>query len=252
MTVSVAAARRVIAVAALLSRGGLRQPMLYVAISAVPASYFVLMWLLGGARLGRHALVGALVAFAINAGVVSLPQTALAVRWRHLDELILASPVSRRQFLTALAVSRLVYIAPPLLVVLVVFVAVNRPAPAAMALVMLCLIVGFTLSCTAGYALAVRWNNPVTISSVANMVGLLTVLLPPVYYPVSLLPPWAGWPVLAVPTASLADLTRAAAGLATPHPGRLAVELVVVVASMTFASWYVYRLEKPRLVGRSR
>jgi ABC-2 type transport system permease protein len=239
-------ARRVAAIAALLSRGGMRQPALYVAVSAIPASYFLLMWLLGGAGLGRHALVGALVAFAVNAGIVALPQTVLAVRWRHLDELLLASPVSRPQFVAAVALSRVWFIAPPLLVAYAVFLLVDRPGPLAAALVLGCLGVAFTLSCTTGYALAARWHNPVTISAVANMAGLLTVLLPPVYYPVSLLPGWLQWPALLVPTASLADLTRAVSGLSAPSAGRLAGEIAVVGAAIALAARYLRRLEGPR------
>jgi ABC-2 type transport system permease protein len=226
-------------IALLSGRGSLRQPLVYVALVAFPASYFLVMTLLAGTQLGRHALIGAIVGFAVNAGVVSLPQIVLLYRYRGLHDMIVASPVPRGSYVIGLAASRLIYVAPPLAATLALLAIVtgDTVSPwrllAVLPLAALCWLVGSLLGFTVVRGLA----SPSSVSALSNMLGLLLVLLPPVYYPLDLLPGWLHWPALAVPTANCAELMRIVLGQSSAGASELALQVAVLASICGLAAW---------------
>lgn len=229
----------VLPIALLPGRTSLRQPLVYVSMVAFPASFFVVLTLLAGPELGRHALIGAVVAFAVNAGVVSLPQLVLLYRYRGLQDMLVASPASRASYVVGLAASRLIYVAPPMLGTAVLFAIVAgiplHQLLLILPLALLCWLVGSLI----GFALVRTWATPASVSALSNMLGILLVLLPPVYYPLSLLPGWLHWPALLVPTANCAELIRVMLGVSSASPlevaGQLAVLAVVCVGAVAMA-----------------
>lgn len=231
------ALRQIGALALLMSRGNLRQPLVYVAMAAFPASYFLVLSLLGGVKLGRHALLGALVAFAVNAGIVSLPQLALAYRVRRLQDMFVASPVSPVTYALGMAVSRLVYAAPPLVIVFVLLATVSGISLWHLAAVIPLTLLAWLTGSLLGFAAAARWENPMTVATASNMLGVLLVMLPPVYYPLDLLPPAVRWIALAIPTANVAELLRLVAGLVTTTPLQLGVQIALLVACLLLCLW---------------
>lgn len=229
----------VLPIALLPGRGSMRQPLVYVALVAFPASFFVVLTLLAGSQLSRHALIGAIVGFATNAGVVSLPQLVLLYRYRGLQDMLATSPASRTSYMVGLAASRLIYVAPPLIATAVLFAVVADVPPlrllAIVPLAALCWLVGSLL----GFAVVRTWATPTSVSALSNMLGLLLVLLPPVYYPISLLPDWLHWPVLVVPTANCAELMRVVLGTSPTGPvtlvGQVAILLAVCAGALALA-----------------
>lgn len=229
--------RQISSLTLLMSRGSLRQPLVYVAMAASPASYFLVLSLLGGVRLGRHALLGALVAFAVNAGIVSLPQLALFYRARRLQDVFVASPVSPLTYALGMAISRLVYVAPPLLVVYVLLATVSGLSLWHLVAVIPLTLLAWLTGSLLGFATAARWENPMTIATASNMLGVLLVMLPPVYYPLELLPPAVRWVALAIPTANVAELLRVVVGLVTTTPMQLGVQIALLLMCLLLCLW---------------
>ena len=123
-------------------------------------------------------------------------------------------------------------------VVLVVFAILgDRPLWRIFALIP-ALLLAWMFGCAVGFAISRRWDNPAYIASIANMIGYLLVLLPPVYYPMALLPEWLQLPISAVPTASLAELMRATAGLAELSLSAWFGHAAIVVAVIGLCVWY--------------
>lgn len=231
---------RVWPIAVLASRANIRQPMVYLTLAAMPLSYFLVFTMVAGRELGQHAFIGAAIAFTVTGGVVSLPQTVVLYRMRKIHHMVVASPIKPLTYFLGLSVSRLVYIAPPVLVVLTVFAFLgDRPLWRIVALLP-ALLLAWMFGCSVGFAISRRWDNPAYIASTANMIGYLLVLLPPVYYPMAMLPEWLQMPISVIPTASLAELMRAMAGLSDPSLmgwiGYSAVVLAVIGACVWYTS----------------
>ena len=228
-------------IAVLTSRGNVRQPMVYFTLAAMPASYFLVFSLLAGGALGRHAFLGAAVAFAVTGGVVSLPQTVVLYRMRRLHDMMVASPIRPLTYVAGLAVSRLLYVAPPLLAVLAAFGLFGDISPWRLAAMAPLVVVAWAFGCALGFAISRRWDNPAYISAVANMVGYLLVLLPPVYYPMSLLPEAAWLTVSLIPTAAIAELMRWSAGISETAGPLTAVQAASVLLWLAGCLWYASR-----------
>jgi len=163
--------RQVWALAVLTSRANVRQPMVYVTMGALPASYFIVISLLAGSDLGMHAFLGAMVSYAVTGGVVSLPQTVVAYRMRRLHEMLVTSPMKPLTYVLGLAVSRILYVAPPLLVVFAIFTVVADVAIWRVVLLVPLVAVAWTIGSVLGFSIAKQWDNPAYISAVANMIG---------------------------------------------------------------------------------
>jgi ABC-2 type transport system permease protein len=230
---------RIWPIAVFTSRGNVRQPMVYVTLAAMPASYFLVFTLLDGETFGRQALIGAGIAFAVTGGVVSLPQTVVLYRMRRLHDMIVASPIRMRTYLAGLALSRLLYVAPPLGVVIVAFAIFGHVAPWRIALLLPFVAAAWLFGSSIGFSISRRWDNPAYISAISNMIGYLLVLLPPVYYPLSLLPAGARLPLSLIPTAGLAEMARWATGIASPSAITIvadaAVTVILIIASLIYA-----------------
>jgi len=233
--------RQALAIASLLTRGTLRQPLVYISIMTIPLSYFLLMTLLEGRKMGLHALLGAAVAFGFNSGVVSLPQVVLMYRYRRLQEMLLAGPVSPMTYLVGVALSRLFGAAPNLLALLLILVWIGGVAPEGLLAVLFLMLLSWFIGSLLGFVLASLWENPVTVSSAANMLGILLVLLPPVYYPAELLPASLRWPAMVIPTANMAQLMRQAVGLSAVQPGHLVLQVGLLGLVAALAVWFVSR-----------
>lgn len=225
----------------LTSRANVRQPMVYFTLAAMPLSFFLVFTLIAGRSLGQHAFLGAAVAYSVTAGIVSLPQTVVQYRIRQLHDMIVASPIRPVNYLLGLAVSRLLYIAPPLVVILTVFAWFSEVPPWRVLATLPWLALAWLFGCVVGFAISRRWDNPANISSISNMAGYLIVLLPPVYYPLSLLPDAARVPASFIPTATLAEMMRWSVGLSESAPGLMAADVAVTLALIAACIWYTSR-----------
>jgi ABC-2 type transport system permease protein len=216
-------ATRLSAITLLFLRPALRQPVLTLLVSTLPVSFIVIFRVIGGANLSRHALFGSLIVFATNVGVVSMPQLAVAFREKSLQDMFVASPVPPLLYASGMGLSRLSWVAPGLAILMGVLVATGGMPASALPAVIAVVLVTWFMGIMIGFTIATVAESPQMVSIIANLVGMLFTVLPPVYYPLELLPgPWR-WLALIMPTAHAAQLVRVAGGLATTTPAMLAL-----------------------------
>ncbi len=205
--------KQFLAIAIMFAIPAIRNPIWYLAISIIPCAFFFVFWLLGGMKLCYHAILGALVVFSINAGLVSLPQLAVGLKSRKLQEMFVASPVHPIIYALGIAFSRFIYVLPLIMIAFVVLIVKGLLSGLVIPYVLLILILTWFTGSMIGFTIATYINNVLYISSIANLLGLLLNLLPPVYYPVSLIPQRFHLIALLFPTSSAAQIIRAASHL---------------------------------------
>jgi ABC-2 type transport system permease protein len=206
------------AIAALTLKPNARQPLFIVLISLLPLSFFLVFWLIGGRALSQHALYGIIVVFATNAGVISLPQIAVSYRTSRLQEMYVASPVGPGLYALGIGLSRFFFALPPILLVLGAFTGIM-----------------------AGFAISLLVPDIYLISSVANLLGLLLTVIPPVYYPLALVPAGLRWLPLLTPTANAAQLLRVLGGAAVSSPAMFATHWLILLGEGTACAFVVFR-----------
>jgi len=194
--------------------------------------------LLAGSDLGTQAFLGAMVSYAVTGGVASLPQTVVAYRMRRLHEMLVTAPMKPLTYVLGLAVSRILYMAPPLVVVFAIFTVI---ADVAIWRVLLLVAVAWIIGSVLGFSIAKQWDNPAYISAVANMIGYLLVLLPPVYYQPSILPSEFHTIVLVIPTANIAQLARWITSFADISAMTLAAQGGLLALTVGLLVWFASR-----------
>jgi ABC-2 type transport system permease protein len=235
------AAVRAWAIAALTLKPNARQPLFIVLISLLPLSFFLVFRLIGGRELSQHALYGIIVVFATNAGVISLPQIAVSYRTSRLQEMYVASPVGPGLYALGIGLSRLLFALPPIVLVLGLLVAGGGMRPASLPLAAAVVACTAFTGIMAGFAIALLVPDIYLISSVANMLGLLLTVIPPVYYPLALVPAGLRWLPLLTPTANAAQLLRVLGGAAASSPGLLAAHWAILLGEGAICAFVVFR-----------
>jgi ABC-2 type transport system permease protein len=206
-----------------------RNPIWHLAISVIPIGLFFVFFLIGGISLSYDAMLGALIAFAINAGIVSLPQLVIFLRAYKLQDMFVASPVNPIVYTLSIAFSRFIYVSPVMIILFIVLL-INRViyfsvVPATLLVILVAWLSGSAM----GFVMATYVRNVIYISSVANLAGILINFIPPVYYPLSLIPEKYRWLAILFPSSSAAELVRLVNGRSDPQMvGYLPCIIIVV------------------------
>jgi ABC-2 type transport system permease protein len=205
--------RRMLGVIYLQTKVAFRNWWIYITVSLLPASYYLVFYLVGGATLSDHVLFGSLVSLTLNVGVVSLPQFLVLARQRRLQEMMVASPVRPVEYMMGFAISRLLFALPGLAVLFGLLLGLDRLSLSGLPVLLPILIITWLVGSMIGFLLGTAIPSLSTVGSVANLVGFLLMLIPPVLYPDELLAPAWRLPARLLPSSAAAFLIRDAAGL---------------------------------------
>lgn len=173
-------------------------------------------------------LYGGLVALALNVGVVSLPQFLVLAKHRRLQDMMVASPVSPLAYMLGFAVSRLLFAVPGLAALLGLLLAVGWLPAGALPAVVVVVLATWLVGSLIGFTVGTYIDNLSAVGSVANLLGFLLMLLPPVLYPLSLLPGVWQTVALLLPSSSAAYLVRGAAHAEPLLPGQTVLAVTVL------------------------
>ncbi len=184
-----------------------RQPLWMVQGIMGTIGFIMAMFAWGRMEALRNLAIAYVIVGAWGQGVNIVAQT---VGWNRVGrefERLVASPVTLPVYFVSVVIGTspflFVNVVPAAILAIVVgmnlssFLALFLLAPVA-------LMLGAFLS----LALILRMKNPTNISAITNPLNTITVMLPPVYYPASILPPVLREVALIVPTVSLTELGR--------------------------------------------
>jgi len=212
---------QVLSIATMFTINAFRSWVVYFALAIFPASFFILLTLLGGTSLGQHALYGFIVSISANAGVVALPQKVVFYKYtRKLQDVFVSAPISPFVYMSGLALSRLAWSAPGFVVFAGILLGCGFMRIGALPSLCVVVVASWIVGSALGFTLGTHVANPHLISSIANMLGMFLVVFPPVLYPMELLPEGVRWVTALIPTASAAELLRQAGGVSRSgvHP----------------------------------
>ncbi|HEX9940964.1 MAG TPA: ABC transporter permease [Thermoanaerobaculia bacterium] len=232
---------RTFAVAALTLKPSLRQPLFILLVSVLPLSLFVMFQVIGGAGLGQHALYGIIIVLATNAGVISLPQITVTYRNSRLQEMYVASPVGPGMYALGLGLSRLLFALPAILLIFAVLMVRGGMRPSALLQALLVVLCASFCGVMIGFTLSLLVPNVYMISTVANLTGMILTVLPPVYYPLAMVPPGWRWLAMLAPTANAAELLRISGGASTSSASGVLVHWTILLLETFACGMIVFR-----------
>jgi ABC-2 type transport system permease protein len=192
------------------------------------------------------ALVGALVHSFFLIGQRVLNEAAYVRIDHRLNELYHASPLSPEAYFLGMAGGVMVAYLPPVVLFLGLLEVVHPLSPVAAATLAAALLAVWLFSSSLGYFISTLFKDMKTIWPYSSLLTNLFGVVPPVFYPLALVPPDLRWPFLLVPTSAAAALVNTAAGLEASPDLALAAGSLAVASSalLVFGSFWARRASR--------
>ncbi len=217
-------------VAYLASRWIRRQPIWLVQDLFIVIGFAIIMFVWGGLQGLKNVLVAWFISGAWGMGVNLVAQFIGWDKQGKVMDMFIASPVRPFHYVFGYFLSSLIFPVVDLAYMLVLIIYLN-----AWTIVLASLVAFLPLllvSTLIGLAIVMRIKKPTNISAITNPLQMLLIIIPPVFYPASVIPETARYLVLLIPTAAGAEMARQLSGLSTWHniwyPAAVLIAWVVI------------------------
>lgn len=207
--------------------------------------YFLALVTPPGAHLFPLQVVGAMLFTTQNIGSWCLSDSAYWRLEQRLQDMFVASPLGKFQYLFGVAFSNLIP-AMPALIILGIILALATPVSVTGWFVLAAAIVlVWVLYSAIGIAVSSRLQSQMEVWPVGNLVFTTLGILSPLYYPLTFLPPaWQGFARF-LPATYAALICQSALNLPEALPGEASLDAVFLVVStgigivlaMTLYTW---------------
>ncbi len=204
---------RIVGVAVLTSRWIIRQPLWLFQVAVFTLGFLILLFAWGGLAAVINLALLLVVSGFWTLGLNIVAQDYGWNRIMKLDEMFIASPVTLSDYfigiILGVSLYNILFIASSALILL--YLDLIHILPLLVMLGLIDLILGSFI----GLIAVLRVRNPTNISAITNPLSTLTTILPPVYYPSTILPYPLNKVACIVPPATLMEVARGIAGLPT-------------------------------------
>src|SRR3990170_2717722 len=186
----------------------LRDPMVLFILSLISFLPVFFLYLFSGGQAALPALVGAVVLSLAFVGMGVAQSVYFNKHWFRFQDILVASPVSPLSYAFGLALSTLIASSPALVLSFGILLLSRPIGPLAFLLVIAVSLLMWLAMVFVGYVIGLTTKNTRRANSIPQVLGFLLGFLPPVYYPVSLLPGFLQPVAMLVPSTHAAQLAK--------------------------------------------
>ncbi|MEM3400811.1 MAG: ABC transporter permease [Nitrososphaerota archaeon] len=185
------------------------------------------------------ALVGGLISLVVMSGIAIQADIVWYKVELKFQDMVVASPVSPTIYMVGIAISELVYSSPAIALFLVLMALKGILSISSIPMLMLSMLLCWLSALSLGFYLSTRISDIRHIWALESLLSIVLSMLPPIYYPMSLLPEWGQIVSMFVPTTHAALLMKEAVGIISLMEHQrlmsLAVLLIWTIALMLLA-----------------
>ncbi len=193
-----------------------RMPLYLVNTLGAPFSFLVFIYVVSAGRLVGFGVVGGLVLTTFSIG------TSLQADMTHfrvdlkLQDMVVASPMRAWTYVLGMALSELAFSTPGIAAFLFVGYTTQVPGFFSVPIIVGTLLLVWALGCSLGFFLATYLRDIRETFAISPLLSLVLSVLPPVYYPLTLIPEPYRFLAFLAPTADASILIQGAFGIAPP------------------------------------
>jgi len=186
----------------------LRDPMILILLSLISFLPVFFLFIFLGAEQALPALVGAVVLSLAFVGMGVAQSVYFNKHWFRFQDVLVASPVSPLSYAFGLALSTLIAASPALALSFVILL-LSKPVGllAFLAVIAVSLLMWLAMVFI-GYVIGLTTKNTRRANSIPQVLSFLLGFLPPVYYPLSMLPGFLQPVAMLVPSTHAAQLAK--------------------------------------------
>ncbi len=197
----------------LTSRWIRRQPLWLVQDLFIVIGFAILMFVWGGITGLKNVLVAWFISGGWSMGVNLVAQSIGWDKQGKTMDMFIASPVKPFHYIFGYFISSLVFMLADFIYMLPLIMFLNAWLIVLASLVAVAPLM--VISNLVGLSIVMRIKKPTNISAITNPIQMMLIILPPVFYPASVLPSTLRYIVLLIPTAAGAEIARQLSGLST-------------------------------------
>jgi len=224
--------RQILGIAYLESRWIRRHPLWIVQGVTGTAGFIIAMFAWGGNEALRNLAIAYVITAAWSQGLNIIAQDIGWGRIGHDFERLVASPVTLPIYFAGVTIGTTPFMIVMLIPALILVYMIGMDIISFVALLFLSPL-ALVLGAFTSLSIILRIKNPTNISAITNPLNTVTVSLPPVYYPIGILPPVLREIALIFPTTSLMELGRWIAGGPLTYNPLIPISITLAWLSIT-------------------
>lgn len=225
-----------------------RAPLWVVSYLLMPLALLFFFRIYGNVTMMKMALIGGIIMIAMSNGISILGDAAFFRIHVKYQDLLIATPIRPMSYVMGLSLSMLVFASPGLaLFVVLASLAGLMTAEFALALAA-CVIAVWTTSSLMGFTISTLFKSLRHVWPMASILSMVLSLLPPIYYPATVLPQGLQWVGALAPTGAAAMILHHVAGLVEVEAtalGASMASLIVYAAALALLSSLKVRWREP-------
>ncbi|MDV3278258.1 MAG: ABC transporter permease [Nitrososphaerales archaeon] len=192
----------------------IRIPTLLPFVFATPFTILFILFVTGRGDAIIYGLAGAMAMTVAQQGLI-LGADLTSFKIEHkFQAMVVASPVSAMTYMVAVALSELAFASPPLIILLIIigYTVAGITAVSLLEILGVILLTWITTS-SIGFFLSTYVLNTRTAFITISFLSILVSVLPPVFYPIQVIPSQFRWLAELVPTTHASILLQNAIGI---------------------------------------
>jgi ABC-2 type transport system permease protein len=165
-----------------------RYPASIIFTAMIPFSFLFIVFVIGGGQYTRLAFAGSLVSAAASYGLATGNNI---INWKveyKMQDVFVSSPVSSFTYMSGIALAELLFGIPAFSVLAALVVIFSSNLLYSAVTVILTLILVWASASSIGYFISTRATHPRFVESFIAFLRIAIVVLPPVFYPLAVVP----------------------------------------------------------------
>lgn len=189
----------------------------------------VITFVSSGALLGT-AILGGLIMIFFSSGIALQSDLSHLKNDFKLQDMIVSSPTSAKMYMGGMALAEIVYSIPGIAILVALAAIYLQPSLIQIAILTTVLALMFAISVAIGFMLSTFSSDVVQSYAFSRLLSLLFATLPPVYYPITLVPYPLNYLAYLSPTTYAAELMHSTMGYLELSTARFALDWVVLLS----------------------
>jgi len=208
-----------------------RAPLWIVSYLLMPLALLLFFRIHGDVAMIKMALMGGIIMVATSNGISILGDAAWFRIYVKYQDLLVATPIRPVSYVMGLSLSMLVFASPGLALFVVLASLTDLMTPEFALALAACTIAVWISSSMMGFTISTLFKSLRHVWPMASILSMVLSLLPPIYYPATVLPQGLQWVGALAPTGAAAMILHHVAGL---------VEIETTALAASIASLIVY------------
>jgi len=222
-----------------------RNPLMIFLVSLI-TSFPLFFIVVSGGELS-YGITGAIVATVGFIGLNSAIQDMAWDRYLKIRQIIVSMPVNPIAYALAIALAPLVVSLPGLVLFVSIALYLKILTPYSLLWAVIIITITWATLSSIGFLISTHLRNTsvYAISNLANILGLVLIFIPPVYYPEEILGN-LNWASIIIPTSNAVGLIRAYSGTLQLSPTTLLLRWAIFLGTMLTSTLVTIKKSKWR------